>query len=68
MPSSGSLMSLCAAQVGPRKKALDLLAAAYLRGGRSAAYDIYSRLPHNEQGLAGFDAANAAAAMCLPPA
>lgn len=61
-------MSCFAAQVGPRKKALDLLAAAYLSGGRSAAYDAYSRLPHNEQGLAGFDAADAVAAMGLPPA
>ncbi len=50
-------------QVGPRKKALDLLAAAYLDGGRSAVYDVYSRLPHSEQGLLGFDAAQAAAAM-----
>ena len=56
------------AQVGPRKKVLDLLAAVYLSGGRGAAYDVYSRLPHNEQGLAGFDAAEAAAAMGLSAA
>ncbi|KAK9822241.1 hypothetical protein WJX81_005013 [Elliptochloris bilobata] len=54
-------------QVGPRKKALDLLAVAFLAGGRSAAYDVFSRLPHNEQGFAGFDAAGAAAAIGLSP-
>ena len=48
-------------QVGHRKQALDLLAAAFLSGGRSAAFEVFSRLPHNEAGFAGFDAARAAA-------
>lgn len=58
----------CAPQVGPRKKALDLLAAAFLRGGRAAVFDVFAGLPHNETGFATFDADRAAARMGLAPA
>ena len=47
--------------MGHRKQALDLLAAAFLSGGRCAAFEVFSRLPHSEAGFAGFDAARAAA-------
>lgn len=52
-------------QVGHRKQALDLLAAAFLSGGRSTAYEAFSRLPHSEAGFAGFDVQKAAADMGL---
>jgi hypothetical protein len=54
-------------QVGPRKKALDLLAAAYLIGGRGAAYEVFAGLAHSEEGMAAFDSAGAAARMGLAP-
>ena len=53
------------AQVGHRKQALDVLAAAYLRGGRSAAYEAFARMPHSEAGFAGFSADKAAAELGL---
>jgi len=53
------------AQVGHRKQALDVLAAAYLRGGRGAAYEAFARLPHSEAGFAGFSADKAAAELGL---
>jgi len=51
--------------VGHRKQALDVLAAAYLRGGRGAAYEAFARLPHSEAGFAGFSADKAAAELGL---
>ena len=57
-----------AAQVGPRKKALDLLTAAIIDGGRGAAYDVFAGLPHSEAGFAAFDAGRAGARMGLAPA
>lgn len=55
-------------QVGPRKKALDLLATAFIDGGRSAAYDLFAGLPHNESGYAAFNVDRASVRMGLAPA
>lgn len=55
-------------QVGPRKKALDLLATAFIDSGRGAAYDMFAGLPHNETGYAAFNVDRAAVRMGLAPA
>ena len=65
---SGFICSGCLQQVGPRKKALDLLATAFISGGRGAAYDLFAGLPHNETGYAAFDVDRATARMGLAPA
>ena len=69
-PLFGNMESFntAARQVGPRKKALDLLAAAFLTGGRAGAFDVFAGLPHNEAGFAAFDADKAAVRLGLAPA